>query len=638
MPPKSNREWELSVFTPQIGATKTFLVTSGMSIGEVVVKVASALGPQDWSDFALWWPERNIWLNRPRLALSSEGVQSDSKLHFLRINQVLQVQLPDRTVVKMPVNMVVRCFHAVEQVCKTVGIRRFEELSFMRCNNRPVEDNQALNYFGSRKNVHINALLDPLMVRDRHTPEHTVSRITDEGTYVVGGQNIGDVVRSDDVPDGILLDRWSPSSMDKAYLHGLWFDSSRPLFSQGVQENDFIQLRFKYFSFLDLDPLVDAVRISQLYEQARWSILTEDVDCTEEETYTFAALQFQVQLAAAMPREVDEPPSEDSDLDQALTNLQFSLGTQPQSAAAAAEPTQKIEGDLKFQKVGKLTLKSAKTYRFVFQDCSLVQYKKGEVTPMNRFNVRGADLQPDVEVDKDKYQLRVSLSDGDDEMDVKITFETTDEFCTWLAAFRMASRGKSAGSTGHREEVKACEMFLDIQRTGKSHKENGSLVGHFVPNRILKKKAINKIAAQVLGFHGSLERRSVLESKLAYIRAWEGLQDFGLSYFIIKFSTYKAKDELLGVAYNRLVRLDPQTHAHLQTWRYSTMRTWDINWEIKEMRVDHEDGTFSFTCSSSHLKILHEFIGGYIFMSMRKDVHEAVNAESFLKLTGGWEG
>ena len=51
-----------------------------------------------------------------------------------------------------------------------------------------------------------------------------------------------------------------------------------------------------------------------------------------------------------------------------------------------------------------------------------------------------------------------------------------------------------------------------------------------------------QIAAQVLGFHGSLERRSVLESKLAYIRAWEGLQDFGLSYFIIKFSTYKAKD------------------------------------------------------------------------------------------------
>ena len=36
---------------------------------------------------------------------------------------------------------------------------------------------------------------------------------------------------------------------------------------------------------------LDEVRINQLYEQAKWSILTENVDCTEEEAYTFAALQ-----------------------------------------------------------------------------------------------------------------------------------------------------------------------------------------------------------------------------------------------------------------------------------------------------------------------------------------------------------
>ena len=35
----------------------------------------------------------------------------------------------------------------------------------------------------------------------------------------------------------------------------------------------------------------DETRINQLYEQAKWSILTEEVDCTEEEAYTFAALQ-----------------------------------------------------------------------------------------------------------------------------------------------------------------------------------------------------------------------------------------------------------------------------------------------------------------------------------------------------------
>lgn len=36
---------------------------------------------------------------------------------------------------------------------------------------------------------------------------------------------------------------------------------------------------------------VDEVRVTQLYEQAKWAVLTEDVDCTEEEAYAFAALQ-----------------------------------------------------------------------------------------------------------------------------------------------------------------------------------------------------------------------------------------------------------------------------------------------------------------------------------------------------------
>ncbi|CAG13884.1 unnamed protein product, partial [Tetraodon nigroviridis] len=35
----------------------------------------------------------------------------------------------------------------------------------------------------------------------------------------------------------------------------------------------------------------DAVRITQLYEQARWNILLEEIDCTEEEMLMFASLQ-----------------------------------------------------------------------------------------------------------------------------------------------------------------------------------------------------------------------------------------------------------------------------------------------------------------------------------------------------------
>lgn len=33
------------------------------------------------------------------------------------------------------------------------------------------------------------------------------------------------------------------------------------------------------------------MRLTQLYEQARWAILLEDIDCTEEEMMLFGALQ-----------------------------------------------------------------------------------------------------------------------------------------------------------------------------------------------------------------------------------------------------------------------------------------------------------------------------------------------------------
>lgn len=45
------------------------------------------------------------------------------------------------------------------------------------------------------------------------------------------------------------------------------------------------------FEFLSLYVQYDVVRLTQLYEQARWAILLEDIDCTEEEMMLFGALQ-----------------------------------------------------------------------------------------------------------------------------------------------------------------------------------------------------------------------------------------------------------------------------------------------------------------------------------------------------------
>ncbi|KAG9336702.1 hypothetical protein JZ751_003050 [Albula glossodonta] len=92
-------------------------------------------------------------------------------------------------------------------------------------------------------------------------------------------------------PD-ILVKLYKPQSLlDKAKINQGWLDSSRSLMEQDVKENEVLLLRFKYHSFFDLNPKYDAIRVNQLYEQAKWAILLEEIECTEEEMMMFAALQ-----------------------------------------------------------------------------------------------------------------------------------------------------------------------------------------------------------------------------------------------------------------------------------------------------------------------------------------------------------
>ena len=92
---------------------------------------------------------------------------------------------------------------------------------------------------------------------------------------------------------------------------------------QGIRDFDTLMLRFKFHAFYDLNPKAgsissnyinhhqnrngtlsagpfhssssgsqnDHVRINLIYEQAKWQILNEEIDCTEEEMMLFAALQ-----------------------------------------------------------------------------------------------------------------------------------------------------------------------------------------------------------------------------------------------------------------------------------------------------------------------------------------------------------
>lgn len=99
---------------------------------------------------------------------------------------------------------------------------------------------------------------------------------------------------------------------EKARLNIIWLDSSRSLMEQGVREGELLCLRFKYLAVFDLDRALDANRINQLYEQFKWSVLNEEVDCSENEMWMLAALQLQARLRSAVSEGAPSSPTSPS--------------------------------------------------------------------------------------------------------------------------------------------------------------------------------------------------------------------------------------------------------------------------------------------------------------------------------------
>lgn len=75
----------------------------------------------DWSDHALWWPTRNIWLSRTRSTLDQCEVQADALLHFTPMHKSLRVQLPDLRYLDCQVDFSIKTFNAVINLCKELG-------------------------------------------------------------------------------------------------------------------------------------------------------------------------------------------------------------------------------------------------------------------------------------------------------------------------------------------------------------------------------------------------------------------------------------------------------------------------------------------------------------------------------------
>uniref|UniRef100_A0A8C7JA95 FERM domain containing kindlin 1 n=1 Tax=Oncorhynchus kisutch TaxID=8019 RepID=A0A8C7JA95_ONCKI len=585
--------WELSVQVDQRdgdeGMRFKLRVKGDLHIGGLMLKLVEKIkAPQDWSDHALWWDQRSCWLLKTHWTLDKYGVQADADLRYTPQHKPLCLQLPNMKTVKLTVSYSAVVFKTVAEICRALNIRRPEELSLLKPPDDPSK---------KKKKKDKNPALDDILDMDS----------------ISGGS-------------GGTGERHSVVS--------------------GIGEDDRLQLRFKYHCFFDLNPKYDAVRITQLYEQARWSILLEEIDCTEEEMLMFASLQYHIckMTMSTEPLDFSNEPEMD-EVEAALSNLEVTLeGGNTDRILVSVD----LFCCCFVTRPKRLTLRPFKEYWFVFKDTTISYYKNKETAsgePIEQLHLRGCEVVPDVNVTDKKFGIKLLLPVADGMNEVYIRCDNETQYSKWKAACTLASKGKTMAYSSYRSEVKNIQSFLQMKSLapppGQAAPDLDAMEMNaecFVSPRYTKKYKTKQLTARILEAHQNIARLSLNEAKMRFIQAWQSLPEFGIKYYIVRFRGSK-KDELMGISYNRLIRIDMSTGLPVTTWRFANMRQWNVNWEIRQVAIEFDQNvSIAFSCVSCDCKVVHEYIGGYIFLSTRsKDQNETLDEELFHKLTGGQE-
>ncbi|XP_031653066.1 fermitin family homolog 3 [Oncorhynchus kisutch] len=637
--------WDLSVAVEDLGTDAppiTVSVTSDLHIGGVILKlVEKSQVKRDWSDHALWWEQKQQWLLRTAWTLEKCGIQADAGLIFMPQHKPLRLGLPNGLNLRLRVCFSGPVFRTVLGICKMLNIRRPEELSLLR----PVEEKKRKKVRDLSEELYdltevpLTSVSRPCLYNGM--PAHFADSPKTEKVY-----KMLSVSQPAPAPEAIAKLYRPASVVDKAHIHSRWLDSSRSLMEQGVQENDRLWLRFKYYCFHDLEPKYDAVRLTQMYEQARWAILLEDIDCTEEEMLLFGAIQYHInKLSLSEPQTMTSSPAMD-DLDSALQCLEVKLDGANSSPQDMLEnlTAPELNDYLKIFRPKRLTLKGYKQYWFKFKDASISYYKSKEESlgePIQQINLKGCEAAPDVNVAGQKFCIKLLIPAPEGMNEVYLRCENEEQYSSWMAACRLASKGKSLADSSFQSEVQSIRSFLAMQQTNpNTHTDDSMSINthSLVSPRYSKKYKAKQLTPRILEAYQNVAQLSLTDALLRFLQIWQALPDFGISLVVVRFKGSR-KDEVLGITPNRLIRIDLGVGEVVKTWRYNNMRQWNVNWDIRQVAIEFDGNVnIAFSCVTADCKIVHEFIGGYIFMSTRsREQSDTLNEELFHKLTGGHE-
>ncbi|XP_053576037.1 fermitin family homolog 3 [Bombina bombina] len=642
--------WELRIYFEDLGEESdpvTLRVTGDIHIGGVMMQAVEKIGvSQDWSDHALWWKQKCQWLLKTNWTLDKYGILADALLYFKRQHRPIILSLPSQRSLRIRICFSSTTFSACAEVCKVLGIRHPEELSLLRA---PDEKKKKKAKDAVTQEIFDLTSLQPntgSSFQFMHgVPAHfTVSPEAMENYRALS------ICHTGLTPEDIQK-RYKPISVtDKTLVHGRWLDSSKSLMQQEVQEGDRLWLQYKYYTFYDLDPKLDAVRINLLYEQARWAVLLEETECTEEEMMVFAALQYHVNKLSVTSDPMDMPQDPAlHDLEEALSHLEVKLDVTIPSETETLEGIQdepELQEYLRVFRPRKMTLKGYKQNWVMLKCTNMSFYKtKEEVRgePLLLLSLKGCEVIPDVNISSQKFCIRLLVPSPEGMNEVYLRFDDENKYARWMAGCRLAAKGRGMGDSSFDSEVQSILSFISLQKSS-TNSSNSTVTDTInmhalVSPRYQKKLKPKQLAPRILDAYQNIAQLSLIDAKLRFIQAWQSLPDFGISYFLVRFKGAR-RDEILGIASNRLIRIDLSVGDVVKTWMYSNMKQWNVNWDIRQVSIEFtEHINVAFTCVSAPCKVVHEYIGGYIFMSTRgKDGRSnQLNEELFHKLTGGHE-
>uniref|UniRef100_A0A670YXM2 FERM domain containing kindlin 3 n=1 Tax=Pseudonaja textilis TaxID=8673 RepID=A0A670YXM2_PSETE len=495
--------WELRVFVEDLGPEAdpiTLRVTGNLHIGGIMLQIVDKLKLQkDWSDHALWWEQKKLWLLKTNWSLDKYGILADAKLHFTPQHKPVILFLPNHCTVRVRANFAQPVFRTVCDLCRLLGA---EQQTF------------------------------------RGMPAHFSDSAETEACY-----RMLSVSQTSLTPEQIVRMHRPVSLVEKTKINGRWLDSSRTLLQQEVKEHECLWLRFKYYSFFDLEPKYDAVRINQLYEQARWSVLLEETDCTEEEMVVFAALQYRINQLSLNATPVEQSSESGlDDLDKALANLEVKLeGSLPSTSPLCDSPAILFASShfVCPSRPRKLTLKGYKQYWVTFKETTISYFKSPEDAlgePVQQLNLKGCEVVPDVNISGQKFCIKLLVPSPDGMSEIHLRCVDEQQYASWMAGCRLAAKGKTMADASYQAEKENILSFLKLQKTNPEMSLTAETEGTqwLVSPRYQKKFKPKQLTPRILEAYQNVSQHSLAEAKMKFIQAWQSLPDFGISYFVVR--------------------------------------------------------------------------------------------------------